>query len=143
MDWSSILPPIVGGVLIGLGAGALMLFSGRIAGVGGIFSGLLKVKAGDSGWRLAFALGVVAMGALLNVVAPQLFGFGVDRSLVAVAAGGLLIGFGACLGCGCTCGHSVCGLARLGPRSVVATLVFVVCGAATVFVVNHLMGGAI
>lgn len=120
-----------------------MLFSGRIAGVSGIFSGLLNIKPGDFGWRAAFALGIVAMGALLYALAPQLFGFGVDRSLLAVAAGGLLVGFGARLGSGCTSGHGVCGVARLGPRSFVATLVFIASGAATVFAVNHLAGGSI
>jgi len=144
MDWSNdYLQAIAGGSLIGLGAAGLMLVSGRVAGVSGIFSGLLRIKAGDLGWRLAFVLGIVVTGAVLFAVRPELFGFGVDRSLLAVAAAGLLVGFGARLGNGCTSGHGVCGVARLGPRSLVATAVFIASGALTVLLVNQLFGGAL
>lgn len=135
--------PALGGVLIGLGASALMLFSGRIAGVSGIFSGLLNIKPGDFAWRVAFVLGMVVGGAALHAVRPDLFGVGLDRSLGAVAVGGLLVGFGTRLGSGCTSGHGVCGVARLGPRSFVATATFIASGAVVVFLVNQLAGGAI
>lgn len=132
-----------GGLLIGLGAVALMLFSGRIAGMSGVVSGLLEPKPGDVGWRLSFVLGLVAGGALLFALAPERFSFGVPRSLPAVAAAGLLVGFGARLGSGCTSGHGVCGVARLGRRSLVATATFMATGALAAFLVARLFGGAV
>lgn len=140
---TTILAPIAGGILIGLGAAALMLFNGKIAGVSGIFGGLLTPKAGDFAWRAAFVAGIVVGGIALFLINPTLFGVGVQRSLPAVAIGGLLVGFGARLGSGCTSGHGVCGIARLGPRSIVATLTFIATGAIAAFLVNHVLGGAV
>jgi len=121
----------------------LMLFSGRIAGVSGIFSGLLDPKPGDMGWRAAFVGGLMAGGAALFALSPETFTSGLDRSLGAVAVGGLLVGFGARMGSGCTSGHGVCGMARLGPRSIVATVTFISSGALVTLLVNRLAGGAI
>lgn len=140
---SSILAPIVGGILIGLGASALMLFNGKIAGVSGIFGGLLTPKAGDFAWRAAFVAGIIVGGTALFLLRPDMFGIGVTRSLPIVVLGGVLVGFGARLGSGCTSGHGVCGIARLGPRSIVATLTFIATGAISAYVVNQLMGGAV
>lgn len=140
---ANLVSAIIGGALIGIGAAALMLATGKIAGISGIVSGLLAPKPGDFGWRVALVVGMVAVGTLIAIFWPELHGFGVDRSLVAIAAAGLLVGFGARLGSGCTSGHGVCGLARLGPRSLVATLTFMTSGALAVFVVNHLLGGSI
>lgn len=140
---SSLWGPIAGGILIGLAASALMLFSGRIAGISGIFGGLLSPKPGDFGWRAAFVAGIVVGGGILSAVRPDLFGVGVERSLIAIALGGLLVGFGTRLGSGCTSGHGVCGIARLGPRSIVATLTFMVSGAAAAYLVNQVLGGSI
>lgn len=139
---SAILAPIIGGLLIGLGASALMLFNGKIAGVSGIFSGLLHPKAGDFAWRAAFIAGIVVGGTVLFLLRPDLFGVGVERSIPILILGGVLVGFGARLGSGCTSGHGVCGIARLGPRSVVATLTFIGTGAIAAYVVNQLLGGA-
>ncbi|WP_266183773.1 YeeE/YedE family protein [Dyella humicola] len=129
----------LGGVLIGLSAVMLMVTLGRIAGISGIASGLLT-GASDRGWRVAFVLGLVAAPLLLlllrgdaGIGAPQ-----VGWPLMAVA--GLLVGFGTRLGSGCTSGHGVCGMARLSPRSLLATLVFVLSGVVTVFVMRHLLG---
>jgi len=138
---SAILAPIIGGVLIGLGASALMLFNGKIAGVSGIFGGLLHPKAGDFAWRAAFVAGIIVGGFVLFLLRPDMFGVGVERSLPVVVLGGLLVGFGARLGSGCTSGHGVCGIARLGPRSIVATLTFIATGAVAAFVVNQVFGG--
>ena len=143
MGISEAVYPIIGGVLIGVGASALMFFSGRIAGVSGIFSGLLNIKPGDLAWRLAFVLGMVVGGAAIHTFRPDLFGVGIDRSLGAVVVAGLLVGFGTRLGSGCTSGHGVCGVARLGPRSLVATATFITSGAVVVYLVNHVAGGAI
>jgi uncharacterized membrane protein YedE/YeeE len=130
----------IGGVLIGLSAVMLMGTLGRIAGISGIASGLLA-GASDRGWRVAFVLGLVAGPLLLlwlrgdaGIGAPQ-----VRWPLMALA--GLLVGFGTRLGSGCTSGHGVCGMARLSPRSLLATLVFMVFGVVTVFVTRHLLGG--
>jgi uncharacterized membrane protein YedE/YeeE len=140
---TSLVSAIIGGALIGVGASALMLASGKIAGLSGIVSGLLSPKPGDVSWRLALVAGIVVVGALLALVAPELYGFGVDRSLLAIVVAGLLVGFGARLGSGCTSGHGVCGLARLGPRSLVATLTFMSTGALAAFVANQLFGGSL
>jgi uncharacterized membrane protein YedE/YeeE len=140
---TSFFSALLGGALIGLGAAALMLFSGKIAGVSGIVSGLLSPKPGDLSWRVSLVIGMLTVGAVLALVSPELYGFGVNRSWVAVAAAGLLVGFGARLGSGCTSGHGVCGLARLGPRSLVATLTFMSTGAFAAYLVNHLLGGSL
>lgn len=140
---SELLTPMLGGALIGLGASALLLFSGKIAGVSGIFGGLLQPKAGDFAWRLSFVLGIVAAGAVISLLRPDLFAMGVTRSMPALIAAGVLVGFGARLGSGCTSGHGVCGIARLGPRSFVATATFMATGALATFVVNHVMGGSL
>jgi uncharacterized membrane protein YedE/YeeE len=128
-----------GGILIGLSAALLMGSLGRIAGISGIASGLVA-GVGDRGWRLAFVAGLVAAPLLLGwlqgdsgIGAPQV-------SWPWMAAAGLLVGFGTRLGGGCTSGHGVCGIARLSPRSLLATMVFMVTGVATVFVLRHLLG---
>jgi len=133
----------MGGVLIGLSAVFLMAALGRVAGISGIASGLLAgAEPSDRGWRLAFVVGLVA-GPLLLSLAQGDSGIGVPQvGWPWMAAAGLLVGFGTRLGSGCTSGHGVCGIARLSPRSLVATMVFMVFGVATVFVVRHLLGGA-
>jgi hypothetical protein len=137
------LGPILGGLLIGLAASGLMLFLGRIAGVSGIFSGLLKPTTGDLAWRLAFVLGLVAGGAVLFILTPATFSSTLDRSVITIALGGLLVGFGARLGSGCTSGHGVCGMARIGPRSIIATMTFIASGVLVTYFANHIMGGAV
>ena len=142
-NYMHLMGPIAGGLLIGLGAAAMMLFFGRIAGVSGIFSGLLDPKPGGMAWRLAFVAGLIVGGAAFFLAAPHTFASTLSRSLPAVAVGGLLVGFGVRLGSGCTSGHGVCGIARLGPRSVVATVTFISSGALVTLLVNTLAGGAI
>lgn len=136
------LASLLGGILIGLAAVLLMAGSGRIAGISGIASGLLPGQRGDRGWRVAFVLGLVGapwllgwLGGNVPVGPPQ-----VGLPLMAIA--GLLVGFGTRLGGGCTSGHGVCGMARLSPRSLLATAVFMAAGIATVFVMRHLIGAA-
>jgi uncharacterized membrane protein YedE/YeeE len=128
-----------GGLLIGLGAALLLLANGRIAGVSGILGGLLRPARGDIGWRLAFVLGLLAapLGWLAMQAMPPAQ---IDHTPALLAVGGLLVGLGTRFGSGCTSGHGVCGIARLSPRSLVATLCFMVAGFATVFVTRHLMG---
>lgn len=131
----------IGGVVIGLGA-ALMLFGlGRIAGISGVFGGLLVRKAGDVLWRLAFVLGLVLGGVLMFQLAPEMFAVAIDRSLLTIVIAGSLVGFGTRMGSGCTSGHGVCGISRLSPRSIVATVAFMLTGALTVFFALHVFGG--
>ena len=131
---------LIGGALIGLAATVLYAMLGRIAGISGVFNSALDDKA-DRGWRIAFLFGLVAAATawLLGTgVAPR-SGF----PLPWLIAAGLLVGFGTRLGNGCTSGHGICGLARLSKRSLVAVLVFMGAGFATVYVLRHVVGGIV
>jgi len=135
---------LIGGLLIGLSATLMLVLHGRITGITGILAGVLdKRSRGDVLWRSLFFAGLVAGGVVLAVFAPHLFAGDLVRSHWAIIAAGLLVGFGTRLGSGCTSGHGVCGISRFAPRSLVATGTFMVTGAITVFVVNHLLGGAV
>lgn len=131
---------LLGGVLIGLAAAALLLFNGRIAGISGIVNGLVGQGAGERGWRIAFLLGLAGAGVLVMKLTGQSSASPATTPVLVVA--GLLVGFGTRLGNGCTSGHGVCGLARLSLRSLVAVLVFMAAAVLTVFVTRHLAGGA-
>lgn len=135
------IAPLVGGALIGLAAAAMMWLHGRIAGVSGIFGGLVKPTAGDFAWRGAFVGGLVVGGLVMLLLTPTAFENTTDVGLPLVALAGLLVGFGTRLGSGCTSGHGVCGISRFSPRSIVATLTFIATGAGAVLVVRAL-GGA-
>jgi hypothetical protein len=137
------LPSFAGGVLIGASALAMLLVLGRIAGVSGILEGVVRPSGRDeTPWRAAFLAGLVAGGAAFGALVPGGFEIGILRSPAALVLAGLLVGFGTRLGSGCTSGHGVCGMSRLSPRSILATLVFMATGAVTVFVVNRLLGGS-
>jgi uncharacterized protein len=131
---------LLGGILIGLSASALLLFDGRIAGISGIFAGAIRPAKGETAWRLCFLAGLLAGGGLLRIFLPGAFEFGHLRPSVVFALGGLLVGFGTRMAGGCTSGHGVCGMARLSMRSVVATATFIAMGALTVYVTRHLLG---
>lgn len=141
IDWAHFTPwsALAGGILLGLASALFVLLHGRILGISGIVGGLLRPKAGDTGWRLAFVLGMlVAPGVywlFAGATAPR-----VDAGWGAVVAAGLLVGVGTRYGSGCTSGHGVCGLSRLSPRSLVATLAFMGAGFLTVFLVRHVLG---
>jgi uncharacterized membrane protein YedE/YeeE len=131
----------LGGVLIGAAAVLLMGALGRVAGISGIAGGLIRRGVADRRWRLAFVLGLLA-GPLLLWLLHGDSGIGaLQVSLAWMALAGLLVGFGTGIGSGCTSGHGVCGIARLSPRSLLATAVFMGFGIATVYVVRHLLGG--
>ena len=134
---------LIGGILIGLSASAMLLFNGKIAGISGIVAGLLGPTKSDVLWRAVFVAGLVTGGLMLNLLSPGAFEIGVVRSGGAFVAAGLLIGYGARLGNGCTSGHGVCGISRFSMRSIVATAIFIVTGATIVYVVNHFLGGTL
>ncbi|WP_296945629.1 YeeE/YedE family protein [uncultured Massilia sp.] len=125
-----------GGLLIGLAASGLFLLNGRIAGISGILGGLLRPVRGDIGWRLAFLAGLVAAPLAYGLFAP-LPPARIDAGTGMLVAAGLLVGIGTRYGSGCTSGHGVCGLARRSPRSLVATVSFMLAGFVTVFVLRH------
>lgn len=156
MDTFTPLSALFGGALIGLSAVILMGLNGRIAGIsgilGGIFGGWLEAqssdkgddRAGDTGWRLAFLIGLIAAPLLYTTleIAPVIIDFSSTGSAnpFVLVAGGLCVGFGTQLGGGCTSGHGVCGNARFSARSLAATLIFMASGMATVFVLRHVIG---
>ena len=138
IDWLNFTPwaSLAGGMLIGLAAAALLLLLGRIAGISGIVGGLLQPSKGDTGWRLAFVLGLLAAPTIYTLFQP-LPAIEVTTDLPVLLAAGLLVGVGTRYGSGCTSGHGVCGLSRLSPRSLAATLAFMAAGFATVYMVRH------
>lgn len=140
----SMLYALLGGVLIGLAAGGLLFLNGRVAGISGIVGGILQPLAGDTLWRLMFVGGLVAGGFLLQLVHPASmpaeYAVSSSKGWALVPVAGLLVGFGARLGGGCTSGHGVCGVGRFSPRSVVATAVFMAAGIAAVWLTARIGG---
>ena len=133
---------MIGGALIGVAAVLLMAFTGRIAGISGILGRLLPPYDGSDPFGAAFfLLGLVLSPLVYQAATGASFAQSVSGNLALMAIAGLLVGFGATLGGGCTSGHGVCGIARLSMRSLVATAVFMAAGFATVFVMRHLIGG--
>lgn len=139
----SVVSALLGGVIIGLASGLLLLFNGRIAGIGGIMGGVVFPRAGEWLWRALFLVGLAIGGLAASGFSLGVISFDLERSMPALIVAGLLVGFGARMGGGCTSGHGVCGVGRLSPRSMVATATFSLTGVATVYIVNHLLGGAI
>ena len=134
------LSAAIGGALIGLSAALLMLLIGRIAGISGIFSGLLTISWRDRAWQAAFMIGLVGAPALTALAGYPLAVPAIPDSWGIVALAGLLVGFGTRLGGGCTSGHGVCGIARLSTRSIVATCVFMAVAIAVVALRRHVIG---
>ena len=141
MDNFTPVSAAIGGALIGLAAVLLMLFNGRIAGITGLFAGLIDPIGSERIWRATFIAGLIAAplsAALLGLALPlpQM-----PASLAVIAAAGLLVGFGTRLANGCTSGHGVCGIARLSPRSIAATAIFMGAAIIVVALTRHVFGG--
>ncbi len=130
-----------GGALIGLGAVLLMLGLGRIFGATGIMSGLVFAEnSSEFSWRAAMVFGMILSPGLIFLVTGKMPEFSVPVSPLMIAIGGVIVGFGASLGSGCTSGHGVCGLSRLSVRSIVAVPTFMVTAAITVYLIRHVFG---
>ena len=140
IDWNHFTPwaALAGGVLLGLASALFILVNGRILGISGIVGGLLRPKTGDAGWRISFVLGMLAAPVLYMLVAGPVPAT-IDAGWGTVVLAGLLVGVGTRYGSGCTSGHGVCGLSRLSPRSLAATLSFMGAGFAIVFLVRHVL----
>ena len=133
--WSA----LAGGAVIGLAAALLVLFNGRIAGISGIIGGLIRPKTGDINWRLAFMLGLIAAPILWQFFTP-LPNIQIDANYTLLAVAGLITGIGTRYGAGCTSGHGICGISRISPRSIVATLAFMSTGFVMVYLLRHVLG---
>ena len=141
IDWLHFTPwaSLAGGILIGLATALLLLANGRVAGISGILGGLLRPTRGDIAWRVTFILGLFVAPLVwlsMRAMPPAQ----IDHSPALLAVGGLLVGIGTRFGNGCTSGHGVCGIARLSPRSLLATACFLAAGFVTVFIVRHVLG---
>jgi uncharacterized membrane protein YedE/YeeE len=132
---------LLGGSLIGLASVLLMMLTGRIAGISGIFGGYLTLAAGDKVWRFAFIVGLILAPVASGLLSYPLPMPDMPASWVMIAIAGLLVGFGARLGGGCTSGHGICGIARLSARSIVATAIFMASAIVVVAVMRHGIGG--
>ncbi len=142
IDWTHFTPfsALAGGLLIGLAATLLLLLNGKIAGISGIIGGLLQPQGGDIGWRVAFVAGLIIAPLLYRIalILPQPQ---IAASHTVLIIAGLLVGIGTRYGAGCTSGHGVCGMARLSPRSITATIIFMLVGFLTVFFLRHILQG--
>jgi uncharacterized protein len=140
LDWTHFTPwsSLAGGLLIGLAASALILGAGRILGAAGIVGGLIDPRPGDVAWRLWLIAGLLLAPGVLSILSlAKTPTIATPAPLLVVA--GALVGLGARLGSGCTSGHGVCGIARLSPRSMLATGLFMLAGLVTVFFVRHVL----
>ena len=142
IDWLTFtpIPSLLGGMILGVAVALYVLLHCRILGISGIVAGLLHPQTNYFAWRFALTLGLITAPFL-----AAFFGIfpivEIDSSWLAIVIAGLLVGFGSQYGSGCTSGHGICGLSRLSPRSIVATLAFMGAGFVTVFVTRHLIGG--
>ena len=142
IDWLAFSPgpAFFGGIILGIAAALYVILHGRILGISGIVSGLLSPKVGDFDWRLSLVLGLLSAPFWGSVLFGLYTTSVIDADWIAIIVAGLLVGFGANYGSGCTSGHGVCGLSRLSPRSLVATISFMSTGFFTVFVIRHVLG---
>jgi uncharacterized protein len=134
------LSAAIGGALIGLSSVLLMLLTGRIAGISGIFGGLLNPGSNDKSWRIAFIAGLILAPLLAGGIGHAMPTPQLPASWTVIIAAGLLVGFGTRLGGGCTSGHGICGVARLSVRSIAATGIFMLTAIVTVAITRHLFG---
>jgi uncharacterized protein len=123
---------LLGGVLIGTSVSLMLLWNGRVTGISGIINGVLTPQKKDTQWRVQFIVGLLLGGLIIGSLKPDTFANSIQSSDWTLVVAGLLVGFGTIMGSGCTSGHGVCGISRMSPRSLVATLVFMAAGIGTV-----------
>ncbi len=142
IDWINFTPwaALAGGVLIGAAASLFVLLNGRIAGISGLLASLLETGGEGRSEKLLFLLGIL-LAPLLWMLFGTLPAMEFQSGWISLLVAGMLVGVGTRYGSGCTSGHGVCGISRLSPRSIVATVAFMVAGFATVYVLRHLLGG--
>ncbi len=142
IDWANFTPfvSLTGGIILGLASAVFILVNGRILGISGIMGGLMPPKVGDTFWRIAFLLGMFSAPTVFHAVVPAeyIHAQRIDATDMMVVVAGLLVGIGTRYAAGCTSGHGVCGLSRLSPRSLVATISFMLAGFVVVYVMRHL-----
>ena len=142
LDWAHFTPwaSLAGGIILGFASAIFILVNGRILGISGILGGLMPPKGGDTFWRVAFILGLFTAPTVFHAVVPAEYITAprIDAAELTVVAAGLLVGIGTRYASGCTSGHGVCGLSRLSPRSLVATVSFMFAGFVMVYVMRHL-----
>jgi len=139
IDWTSFTPgpALAGGIILGIAAALYVLINGRILGISGILGGLIGPKRTDWLWRASFVLGLLTAPLWGKYVFQMNTTAVIDADNLTLIIAGLLVGFGARYGSGCTSGHGICGLSRLSPRSLLATLTFMGCGFLVVYLVRH------
>lgn len=135
MDW---MHGLWGGVLIGVAVSLMLFWNGRVTGISGIAYGALNSVKGDRAWRMSFLTGLVVGGLTLYLVMPGVFENTVILPTWALVVAGVLVGFGTVLGSGCTSGHGVCGISRMSPRSIAATVTFIAAGILSVLIFRKL-----
>lgn len=142
IDWISFtpIPSLIGGMILGIAAALFMLLHGRILGISGIVSGLLNPQKGDINWRVSIVLGMLSAPFLAALFFDMHSIQTIDASWAMIVIAGLLVGFGAQYGSGCTSGHGICGLSRLSPRSLMATALFMSSGFVTTLIIRHVVG---
>ena len=141
IDWNNFTPwaSLAGGLIIGVATACFLIFNGRVAGISGIVGGLSKLERGDVAWRVAFLGGLILSPVVFSTIA-RVPPVRMEASYPVLLVAGFLVGIGTRYGSGCTSGHGVCGLSRRSPRSVVATIAFMLAGFVTVYIVRHLIG---
>lgn len=141
IDWAHFTPyaSLAGGIILGIASAMFILLNGRILGISGILGGLMPPKVGDTWWRVAFLLGMFAAPTVFHAIMPVewMTAPRIEAGVLSVIGAGLLVGIGTRYASGCTSGHGVCGLSRLSPRSLVATLSFMGAGFLIVYVLRH------
>ncbi|MEP5152101.1 YeeE/YedE family protein [Planktotalea sp.] len=130
-----------GGVLIGLASVLLMATLGRIFGATGILAGLIDpTDPEDRKWRALILLGMITGPLVILTFTGDMPAVQVPISTPLLIVGGFIVGLGVTFGGGCTSGHGVCGMARVSPRSIIATITFMIFTAITVYIIRHVIG---
>jgi uncharacterized membrane protein YedE/YeeE len=136
----AMIDALIGGAIIGIAVSFMLIGNGRVTGISGITAGLLNFAKHDIGWRVAFLFGLIAGGATLMALKPEVFALATNMNNTDFLIAGLLVGFGTVLGSGCTSGHGVCGISRFSVRSIVSTLVFILFGIISVIIFKLMRG---